>query len=120
MFSGESSPVISLVFTAAFDKGCPAISSLRCTVVFMDSELLSQFIGYFPDYLSALSCTLLRFLWTTFVETALYDKKLYTNLDQPSHETVKTIKCKIRWLLSKACRFVRATQNGLETYAYFH
>ena len=27
----------------------------------MDSELLSKFIGYFPDYLSALSRTLLRF-----------------------------------------------------------
>ena len=37
----------------------------------MDSELLLKFIGYFPDYLSALSRTLLRFLWTTFVETAV-------------------------------------------------
>ena len=27
----------------------------------MDSELLLKFIGYFPDYLSALSRTLLRF-----------------------------------------------------------
>ena len=40
----------------------------------MDSELLLKFIGYFPDYLSALSRTLLRFFffWTTFVETAVY------------------------------------------------
>ena len=39
----------------------------------MDSELLLKFIGYFPDYLSALSRTLLRlfFFWTTFVETAV-------------------------------------------------
>ena len=28
----------------------------------MDSELLLKFIGCFPDYLSALSCTILRFL----------------------------------------------------------
>ena len=41
----------------------------------MDSELLTcllKFIAYFPDYLSALSRTLLRFVWTTFVETAEY------------------------------------------------
>ena len=41
----------------------------------MDSELLTcllKFIEYFPDYLSALSRTLLRFVWTTFVETAVY------------------------------------------------
>ena len=38
----------------------------------MDSELLLTFIGHFPDYLSALSRTLLRFFWTTFVETAVY------------------------------------------------
>ena len=41
----------------------------------MDSDLLTgllKFIGYFPDYLSALSRTLLRFSWTTFVETAVY------------------------------------------------
>ena len=36
----------------------------------MDSELLLKFIGYFPDYLSALSHTL---FWTTFVETAVYE-----------------------------------------------
>ena len=30
-------------------------------------------IGYFPDYLSALSRTLLRFCWTTFVEAAVYN-----------------------------------------------
>ena len=41
----------------------------------MDSDLLTcllKFIEYFPDYLSALSRTLLRFFWTTFVETAVY------------------------------------------------
>ena len=41
----------------------------------MDSELLTcslKFIEYFPDYLSALSRTLLRFFWTTFVEIAVY------------------------------------------------
>ena len=41
----------------------------------MDSELLTcllKFIEYFPDHLSALSHTLLRFFWTTFVETAVY------------------------------------------------
>ena len=38
----------------------------------MDSELLLKFFGYFPDYLSALSRTLLRFCWTTFVETAVF------------------------------------------------
>ena len=38
----------------------------------MDSEFLLEFIGYFPDNLSALSRTLLRFFWTTFVETAVY------------------------------------------------
>ena len=31
-----------------------------------------KFIEYFPDDLSALSRTLLRFFWTTFVETAVY------------------------------------------------
>ena len=58
----------------------------------MDSELLLKFIGYFSDYLSPLSRTLLRFLWTTFVETAVYNKKLYTNLDQPSHKIISTMK----------------------------
>ena len=37
----------------------------------MNSELSLKFIVYFPDYLSALSRTLLRFSWTTFVETAV-------------------------------------------------
>ena len=31
-----------------------------------------KIIEYFPDYLLALSGTLLRFFWTTFVETAVY------------------------------------------------
>ena len=41
----------------------------------MDSEFLTcllKFIEYFPDYLSALSSTLVRFFWTTIVETAVY------------------------------------------------
>ena len=41
----------------------------------MDSELLTcllKFIEYFPDDLSALSRTLLRSFWTTFVETNVY------------------------------------------------
>ena len=43
----------------------------------MDSELLTcllKFIEYFPDYLSALSRTLLRFFWTTFDKTAVSRK----------------------------------------------
>ena len=47
--------------------------SLIFKVGYTDSELLLKFIGYFPDYLSALSRTLLRFFWTTFVETAVYN-----------------------------------------------
>ena len=46
----------------------------------MGSELLTcllKFIEYFPDYLSAFSGTLLRFFWTTFVETAVFIYKLY-------------------------------------------
>ena len=39
----------------------------------MDSELSLKFIGYFPDYLSTLSRTSLRYVWTTFVETAVYE-----------------------------------------------
>ena len=38
----------------------------------MDFQLLLKSIGYFPDHLSALSRTLLRFFWTTFVETTVY------------------------------------------------
>ena len=37
----------------------------------MDSELFLKFIENFPDYLSALSCTLIHFFWTTFAETAV-------------------------------------------------
>ena len=36
----------------------------------MDSELL-KFVGYFLDYLSALSRMLLRFFWATLFETAV-------------------------------------------------
>ena len=38
----------------------------------MDSELLLKFIGYFPDYLSALSRVLLRIFGQPFVETAAF------------------------------------------------
>ena len=40
----------------------------------MDFELLTcllKFIEHFPDYLSVLSRMLLRFFWTTFVETVV-------------------------------------------------
>ena len=50
----------------------------------MDSELLTcllKFIEYFPDYLSALSRTLLRFFWTTFVETAVYSITDFMRID---------------------------------------
>ena len=43
----------------------------------MDSELLTcllKFIEYFPDYLSALSRTLVCLFWTTFVETAVHSR----------------------------------------------
>ena len=43
----------------------------------MDFELLLKLIGYFPDYLSALSHTLLRFFGTTFVETVV-SKRQFT------------------------------------------
>ena len=39
-----------------------------------------KFIEYFPDYLSALSRTLLRFFWTTLVETAVYRLRTGLNL----------------------------------------
>ena len=42
----------------------------------MDFGLLTcllKFIEHFPDYLSVLSRMLLRFFWTTFVETAVYN-----------------------------------------------
>ena len=46
----------------------------------MDFELLTcllKFIEHFPDYHSVLSRMLLRFFWTTFVETVVY----YTHLN---------------------------------------
>ena len=42
----------------------------------MDFELLTcllKFIEHSPDYHSVLSRMLLRFFWTTFVETAVYN-----------------------------------------------
>ena len=38
----------------------------------MDSELLLKFIGFFQDYLSALSRTLLRFLFGQPLSKQLY------------------------------------------------
>ena len=47
----------------------------------MHSELLLKFIGYFSDYLFALSLTFLRLFWTTFVEIAAFEstKHVYNN-----------------------------------------
>ena len=50
----------------------------------MDSKLLTcllKFIEHFPDYLSVLSRMLLRFFWTTFVETAVYEMRQNVNND---------------------------------------
>ena len=59
----------------------------------MDSELLTcllKFIEYFPDHLSALSHTLLRFFWTTFVETAVYVSGKRQTDNNTEHVTQKT------------------------------
>ena len=73
----------SRVFSAM--EGGAMNTCLRVLKETMDSELLTcllKFIEYFPDYLSALSRTLLRFFWTTFVETAVY---IYTQLSRNKH-----------------------------------
>ena len=49
---------------------CFLLSNVLFSIMYC--ELLLKFIGYLPDYLLALSRTLLRFYWTTFVETAVY------------------------------------------------
>ena len=58
-----------------FDKSSesilPAISSLYGRGI-MDTELLSKFIGYFQDYLSAFVACAFTLFWRTFVETAVY------------------------------------------------
>ena len=59
-------------FNKSSESILPAIRSSLYSRGIMDSELLLKFIGYFPDYLSVLSRTLLRFVWTTFFETAVY------------------------------------------------
>ena len=41
----------------------------------MDSELVLKFIGYFPDYLSALSRTLLRFFFGQPLSKQLYTER---------------------------------------------
>ena len=48
----------------------------------MDAELLLNFFGYFPDYLLELSRTLLRFSWTTFVETVVFLSGPLQNSDE--------------------------------------
>ena len=59
----------------------------------MDSDLLLKFIGNFPDYLLALSCTLLRLFWTTFVETAVSIKgKMLFRLIQTKNLRFEIIK----------------------------
>ena len=56
----------------------------------MDSELLLKFIGHFPDYLSALSRTLLRFFCTTAVETAANPASFAGSLRVPGNERRET------------------------------
>ena len=51
----------------------------------MDSELLLKVIGYFKDNLSAMSRTLLRFFWTTFVETAVFVTAVCFILNRSMH-----------------------------------
>ena len=53
----------------------------------MHSELLLKFIGYLPDYLLALSRTLLRFLWTTFFERLVY--LIHSRPHMPNGQTSK-------------------------------
>ena len=52
----------------------------------MDSEFLLEFIGYFPDYLFALSRTLLGVILTTFPETAVLpyigDRQVWVRNDE--------------------------------------
>ena len=57
----------------AQNRYCPYKSSLYSRGK-MDSEPLLKFVGYFPDYFSALSCMPLHFFGQPFVETAVYHK----------------------------------------------
>ena len=67
----------------------------------MDSEVLLKFIEYFPDYFSALSCMLLGFSWTTFVETAVYtDEHKEVDIDGVTTEFARL---KARRLAPFAC-----------------
>ena len=80
----------------------------------MDSELLLKFIGYFPDYLSALSRTLLRFFWTTVFETAVYPTSFPGSLLHfPGSERGETLEMMLQYIRAcdPACRTV--TQTGL-------
>ena len=62
----------------------------------MDSELLLKFTEYFPDCLSALSYMLLRFSWTTFVETAVcklnLTESMRTHTEQAYSGTLSRLK----------------------------
>ena len=49
----------------------PYCEDLRWRAIWI-SSFYWNLLGIFSDYLLALSCTLLRFLWTTFAETAVY------------------------------------------------
>ena len=62
----------------------------------MDSEHLLKFIGYFPDYLSALSRTLLCFFWTTFIETAVFRNRETRFILRPVYDTLFLV-LKARW-----------------------
>ena len=62
----------------------------------MDSEVLSKFMGYFPDYLSALSRTLLSFFGTTFVKTAVYITGGPSSSCERSSSCVLSVECNSR------------------------
>ena len=67
--ASSSSQVFSAMESGAMNTCLRVLKGLKRNK--MDSELLLKFIEYFPDYHSVLSRTLLRFFWTTFVETAV-------------------------------------------------
>ena len=68
----------------------------------MDSELLLKFIGYFPDYLSALLHTLLWFFWTTFVETAVNVVFTWSNKSQAIAPLKRQSRNVVKWLVHRA------------------
>ena len=68
----------------------------------MDSALLLKFIGYFPDYLSALSRTLLRFFGQPL------SKQLYTHT-----KTFMPLSAQIQWcvLMTFACLDIKTAKR---------